>query len=577
MYPYQCRTAAMMLQREAQQTYLLDPRLRKIKDQAGNDFYIDRSVNVCFREPRLYESPRGGICAESMGLGKTLICLALILSTNHLSSQIPVEYSVGSIPVRSTTGSLLDMAASTIGRLGIPWESLLREVESEQGTELNQVRQALNRGRGYYWYTPDQPQGETFKPANEPRKIWLTKATLVVIPPNLIPQWVLEIEKHTTGLKYLVMDDLVAPLPAVENLLTYDIIFFSKERFNKDSKLDHTPLKDLHFKRLITEECDGFANSKSDSTDGMISIDFLHLDARWIVLGTPTQCLYGSDADSSVNDSFPDLSLSPDTYTIQQKLFIEQERMDLEKLGNILKLYLKARPWADAKAQSDQAFWRSLVIEPRYDREIGGDTHLIKSTLKGIMIRHMTEDINEELSLPPLHKKIVYLNGCFQDKLSLNLFSMMIVINAVTSERKGMDYLFHPKSKAALQNLVSNLREASFTWSEFTATMIENSLKTARKFLEKDNLDPRDKNLLEKAIQVGNLALSNSIFTAVSRTHEMAMYIRNYLHRNIRCAWALDWQDRDPTLMGASQLINAKELFISRENNNKLWEYNFNN
>lgn len=575
IYPYQCRTAAMMLQREAQMTYLLDPRLQKIKDQAGNDFYLDRVVNVCHREPRFYENPPGGICAESMGSGKTLICLALILSTKHLSSQIPVKYSVGSTPIRSTTGSLLDMAASAIGRFGFPWEFLLRKIESEQGTEFSQIRQALHRGRGYYWDTVDQPQGNTGKPAKEPRKIWLTNATVVVVHSRLIRQWVLEIEKHTTGLNYLVMDDLAAPLPAVEELLKYDIILLSKDRFNKDAELHHTPLKDLRFKRLITDECHGFGDPKGASTDGVMSVDFLHLDARWIVSGTPTKCPYGGDADSSVNHGFPDLSLSPDTFTNQQKLLIEQERMDLKRLGRILSLYLSARPWAKSTAQNDQASWKSLIIDPRYNRSIGGNANLIKSSLKGIMIRHRTEDINEQLHLPPLHKNIVYLHGCFQNKLSLNLFSMMIVINAVESERKGIDYLFHPKSRGALQILVSNLREASFTWSGFTTAMIEDSLEIARKLLEKVNLNSNDKKLLHKAIQVGNLALSNAIFTMVSRTHEMPMYIRSCLHEDTRYAWALDNHDENPTLMGARQLMYAKEFFELHENNNKLLQRNF--
>ncbi|KAI9646472.1 hypothetical protein NHQ30_004465 [Ciborinia camelliae] len=609
LHPYQSRTAAMMLQRETQPGHLLDPRLQPIKDQAGNIFYCNLSASTCFREPIFYEAPRGGICAENMGLGKTLICLALILSTKDLSSQIPVEHSVGSIPVRETTGSLLDMAASTIGRLGIPWETVLRNMEYELGDEFNQAREALRRGNGYYWYKTDPPLRKTRNPANAgPRKIWLATTTLVIVPANLIQQWVQEIEKHTIGLKYLVMINMKTPLPAAEELSTFDIILFSKQRFEREAKENtraprrtfcsagtesvrneslqnetkpetyRSPLKDLHFKRLITDEGHSFGNAtRSLKTDATSVIDFLHLDARWIISGTPTRGLHGIDLkgpESNENHSIEgqesshpnNVSQSSESYHVRQKLFIEQDREDLEKLGNILSSYLKARPWANTTAESDQASWVSLVIKPRYDNNIHGDSQILKTTLEGMIIRHTTEDVNTELSIPPLYNKVVYLDGCLQDKLCLNIFSMMIAINAVTSEREGLDYLFHPspRSRRALQTLVSNLRQASFTWSGYSTVMIESSLDTAKKFVTKDNIAPEDKKLLVEAIQVGEFALANGIFTAVSRLHEMAMYVHNPLQKEIKRAWALDYHDGNPTLMGASMVLGAKEVFNTR-------------
>lgn len=613
MHPYQCQTAAMMLQREYQPAYLLDPRLRELKDQAGNNFYCDLSANACLREPRFYEAPRGGVCAENMGLGKTLICLALILATKDLRSQIPVEKSVGSTPVRPTTGSLLNMSASTIGRLGIPWEKILGKMESEEGIEFSRMRDALKRGIGYYWYTPDPPRRETRNPRSTTRrKIWLTKATLVVVPANLVQQWIQEIEKHTIGLKCLIMDDMKVPLPAANVLTSYDIILFSKKRFEREAKeevlparqrttscqhsfetpeadncpctsqsdlgqpeetLYRSPLRDLHFKRLINDEGHTFGNAtKNSKSDAIIMIDFLHLDARWIISGTPTHGLHGEYIKIPETNDITTHSVeikdreitkySPDeSFPIQQKLFIEQETKDLEKLGNILTSYLKARPWANKVAEGDQAAWTDLVIRPRYNRQIHGDSQILKSTLESMIIRHTAKDINEQLFLPPLHKKVVYLEGCLQDKLSLNIFSMMIVINAITSEREGVDYLFHPKSRGALQALVSNLRQASFTWSGHTTLMIEKSLDTAKEFIKRNNIAPEDRTLLEEAIFVGECALINGIFTAITHVHEMAMYIQNNLLQEIRAAWALDHHDEIPTLMGATMVLGAKDVF----------------
>ncbi|KAF7957297.1 hypothetical protein EAE96_002884 [Botrytis aclada] len=613
MHPYQCRTAAMMLQRETQPGYIMDPRLRKIHDQYGQSFYCDLSANVCLRAPRLYEAPRGGICAETMGLGKTLICLALILSTKYLRPQMPDEHSIGSIPKRKKTGSLLDMCASATGRQGIPWEMVLGKMESEGELGFSQMHAALHRGIGYYWYESAPPARDTRRQTSPTkRKIWLAKSTLVVVPPNLVYQWIQEIVKHTTGLSYLVMNDMKTPVPAAHELAKYDIILFSRSRFEREASEEtltspqstatcehcfgspeasncsceispesgpaevlryRSPLRDLHFKRLITDEGHGFGNvTKSGQTNAIVMIDFLHIDARWIISGTPTNGLHGKDIEFSRTyelRSHDTKSMVPENAktatekisTDSKGVFIEQETRDLEKLGNILKSYLKARPWANTAMVGDQASWLDLVIKPRFNRQIHGDPGILKSTLESMIIRHTAGDITRQLRLPSLSNKIVYLEGCFQDKLSLNVFSMMITINAVTSEREGVDYFFHPKNRRALLTLFSNLRQASFTWSGYTKVMIENSLQTAERFLSKDDIDPEDKKLLQESIQVGELALENGIFTAVSQLHEMAMYVQNPLQEEIRRAWALDYHDGNPTLMGASMICAAKEAF----------------
>ncbi len=131
-YDYQRRTAGMMLQREAQPAQIMDPRLTKIVDQKGTPWYIDHSSGTCLREPRTYESTRGGICAETMGLGKTLICLTLILATRDLPSAIPPEYSYTSFPVRRKTGSLVEMAASSINPKRYSVEERLCQLEASR-------------------------------------------------------------------------------------------------------------------------------------------------------------------------------------------------------------------------------------------------------------------------------------------------------------------------------------------------------------------------------------------------------------------------------------------------------------
>lgn len=98
LYPYQKRSAAVMIQREVQPAHMLDPRLERIQGPMDNTYYFDKETGILLRDKRTYEEARGGILAESMGWGKTLICLAVILATKGV--RLALSY-VSVNPVRS--------------------------------------------------------------------------------------------------------------------------------------------------------------------------------------------------------------------------------------------------------------------------------------------------------------------------------------------------------------------------------------------------------------------------------------------------------------------------------------------
>lgn len=637
LYMYQRRSAALMLQREAEVSQFLDPRLRELRDQNGTCFYSDPEAGTCLREPRYYDSDKGGILAENMGLGKTLISLALILATKGMAPRIPIEYSVGTTPVRHTTGSLLDMAAGVVSRTGTPWMYSFNR-DNTQEYEFSNCAEAIRRNRGFYFLPTKGRRRESRVVVPSDRKIWLTDATIVVVPANLVKQWVQEIHKHTKGLKILVMSNSKDQLPSPEELAEYDIILFSRQRFDKEAqdgsdsngrrtstpKVCHcpyigssrvrnctclkeqdiyrSPLKDLHFKRLITDEGHVFGNaSKSSITDASTVVRFLQVTSRWIVSGTPTEGLYGteipvvsaenasisaspileSNSDWRIPDSGKGIS-KPVSNTqafdtnIQrsaehEKDVYKQERKDLEKLGNIATMYLKVRPWANTAEDNDVAQWSHYVMQPRHGSKSRGNIHCLRSTLEDMIIRNRPGDVENDVVLPPLYQSIVTLDGSMQDKMSLNMFSMMIVSNAVTSERKDADYLFHPRQRAALDLLVKNLRQASFHWSGFSLEDIKITTDIAKEFFEKEKvpISPEDKVLLEEAIQVGEIVLSNTIKQATSLWHEMPMYIQNEWPEEARAAWALDGDARNPTLMGAT-MVHSCQKFVESQ----LWKEN---
>ncbi|KAH7419761.1 hypothetical protein BKA64DRAFT_651563 [Cadophora sp. MPI-SDFR-AT-0126] len=628
MYKYQRRSAALMLQRESNPAQLLDPRLRQIVDQRGMTWYCDIDSGSCFREARTYEAARGGICAETMGLGKTLICLGLIMATRDATSQIPAEYLAGTFPVRKKTASMMNMAAAALGRLGVPWKRQLAALESQEGYRFDRCRDALGNNTGFYMLPSPSPRRQSRNPTVvAPRKILLTSATIVVAPANLIQQWQHEIKKHTTGLKVLVIKAMSDVLPPANALVDYDIILFSKQRFDKEAayevddndhssstsrqeflnggqpgrtatvkKVYHSPLKDLHFKRLIVDEGHTFGNSSSSSrTEASAVVDFLQVSARWIVSGTPTKGLYGAevgigssqttsreDTPSSSNTpsgsenislravstllNIPKSERSSQTSSKELSMYHKQERKDIEKLGNIASSYLKARPWANRPEDNDYASWSHLIMQPRHGSKSRGNLDCLRATLEGMIIRHQQCDVELEVALPPLHQNLVFLEGSMQNKLSLNTFSMMIVGNAVTSERKDADYFFHPRQRKNLQQLVSNLRQASFFWSGFEIEHITNTIENAKDFLRdrKVPITPEDEALLLEAIKQGEHVLTNNISKVISEYHEMPMHIENELPDDIRIAWSLLHEPGNPTLMGAT-MVHAAQKFVETQ------------
>ena len=60
LYPYQRRSAAAMVQREAQPAQMLDPRLQAFRTPTGVEYYYDREDGCIFRDKIMYSEACGG-------------------------------------------------------------------------------------------------------------------------------------------------------------------------------------------------------------------------------------------------------------------------------------------------------------------------------------------------------------------------------------------------------------------------------------------------------------------------------------------------------------------------------------
>jgi len=345
LYPYQARSAALMVQRETAPELLLDPRLEPRVAPDGQTYYYGPRDATFFKQPRLYESTKGGILAETMGLGKTLICLAVILATRHHLPQIPPQYQEQQKP-RPVVGSLIDMAIAAANQRTIPLKAGLIHYQMQRGEEMGMCMKELG-ARPAEYLVHVIPNRNTRKPTlTPPRRLRLSSGTVVVVPQNLIHQWRSEIQKHTTegtnALRVKVVDNAKINVPPLDELVEYDIVLFSRTRFEKEVRdgsdiqgrreaagvktactcpyiratrtrdctcfrtdgIYSSPLKHVHWLRLIIDEGHEFSSSSSNAV--VVADKLVTADRRWVVSGTPARDrLFGVEVDLLVNETAP--------------------------------------------------------------------------------------------------------------------------------------------------------------------------------------------------------------------------------------------------------------------------------
>ncbi|KAK2045043.1 hypothetical protein LZ31DRAFT_541442 [Colletotrichum somersetense] len=575
LYDYQRRSAAVMIQRESQPGRVLDPRLVKGTDQVGGTFYYDLSAGVLLKEPRFYEGVRGGILAEQMGSGKTLICLAVILASRHSATRTPDLHQGSDIRVRTRIGSLADMAASAATRKSAAWKSYFNIYEPKEMV-YSKCIDAIKRNPGFY-HVPARPPRRTSRHSSlvKPimRKIWHSHASLVIVPNNLVRQWVQEIEKHTVspnspaGLKVLQLTSHNEKIPDPRALSTYDIVLVTNSRLDRiwrETMMLSCPLSEVHFKRCIVDEGHKLGHAKiANKSNVLLAIDAMSFSARWIVTGTPATGLFGVD-----DQHFANVTADTPQTANRAAALAEAEKGDLEKIGAIASLYLNARPWSNSvhETADTPADWAVYVMQPQHSSRSTGRKGVLRATLNSLLIRHRLSQLNT--LLPSVNEKVVVLDGSYQDKLSLNIFSMMIIFNAVQSQRVDRDYFFDPHQRKALLQLLHNLKQASFFGgSFFTKNEIKKSLETAQIFLEEKKvpISEEDEVSLKQAMEVAQTAIDNQLKEYSNKFNEVPIFIQDFLPNDVGSAWSLDDKKTNPTCTDAGMVLAVQKLIASSQ------------
>lgn len=253
LYSFQRATVAQMLEREASDGPQIDPtfiQLYSIEEGYGHSsLWIQPStMEVCMEPPCYMSKESGGILAEEMGAGKTVILLALIMVTrdqiarpnegengNLILTSFSMRHSQSehhrqlrqqhSISEPDEMPSLVEEILHYVAcRPGCITDAPYRIREAFYSSSLAQVPSRLPP---FYFDHGSYSRGlrKAQKNIVPPIRLYLSRATLVVVPASLYEQWKGEIYKFCRdgALKVLFAKDINYQLPRAADLANYDV------------------------------------------------------------------------------------------------------------------------------------------------------------------------------------------------------------------------------------------------------------------------------------------------------------------------------------------------------------------
>ncbi|AOA61157.1 Putative DNA-dependent ATPase [Komagataella phaffii CBS 7435] len=542
LYKYQRRSIVRMLEKELYPSSSLSPNLVVVPDlYKTNSFYLHVTELTFQRDKSTLSLPRSGILAENMGLGKTCLCLVLIYITKYQLPTIPKEFRYQSQQTEKVI-SLQELCVNMLSQESLSWKQFRSELPAS-------CIKALRSHPPSFQYTTSS--NETRKSARLKvkdtitisKQLYLSAATLVIVPDNLYRQWITEIDKHFSPNAFELLgfpQGSDPEFPPLEKLLDVDIILIASSIFARENDSSDSVLRCIYWKRLIVDE--GHSMSSKISRPSELARS-LYVERKWVISGTPTRGLTRLHVNKEE----------------VQKPFNAKD--DLLKLGFLITKFLNVPLWSN-----DPKAWNQQVVRPFISKCFNSELQLFQ-ILNSLMVRHSVTEVEDQVDLPPLVHDVVLIEPGYYNRISVNLFTSLLATNAVTSERTDRDYMFHPSNGAELRRLITNLQRATFYWTGFSVEDIRALMSICQKSLKKKNDDgtayysPRDRDLLQNSLRTAKLALSNKRWRTASAIHEMNYYVSNVIHQ-FASNLSLDTYRNGLTTYGAPQLYQLQKAFF---------------
>lgn len=286
LYNYQRETVAAMLLREQADTSIPDPLYIPVTGIDGVPFYLQPSTMELFRERPMVSRSRGGILCEELGklprcickssnsrspgTGKTVMVLALVLSTiDQLPEPDQTIYTPAIMtPVafrhfrnaenrtarerahwKSSTGAFPTLVETLHHLLQVNPDRTHTRLRNTLAESNPSLLQSIERNAPYYLHYNDEVErvrsSRGGRRVASPRVVYLTSATLIVVPSTLVLQWISEMHKHVTSeIRVLVIrrdDEIPSALDLATQYDVRSIARFGGSYLTSSSDCPHKP------------------------------------------------------------------------------------------------------------------------------------------------------------------------------------------------------------------------------------------------------------------------------------------------------------------------------------------------
>ncbi|KAF5184197.1 F-box protein [Thalictrum thalictroides] len=250
-------------------------------------------------------------------------------------------------------------------------------------------------------------------------RLYLSRATLIVVPANLIDHWKTQIFKHVKPgqLRVYVWNDHRKP-SAHTLAWDYDIVITTFSRLSAEwGPRKRSPLMQVHFLRVMLDEGHTLGSSLSLTNKLQMAIS-LTASNRWLLTGTPT----------------------PNTPNSQ-----------ISHLQPLFKFLHE-----EAYGQNQKS-WEAGILRP-FEAEMEEGRSRLLQLLQRCMISARKEDLK---TIPPCIKKVVFLDFTEEHARSYNELAVTVrrnILMADWNDPSHVESILNPKQWKFRSNLIRNVR-----------------------------------------------------------------------------------------------------------------------
>ncbi|KAJ8423789.1 hypothetical protein Cgig2_023111 [Carnegiea gigantea] len=282
-------------------------------------------------------------------------------------------------------------------------------------------------------------------------RMYLSRATLIVVPSNLVDHWMTQIQKHVRleQLRVCVWTD--HKKPAAHNLAwDYDVVITTFSRLSAEwNPRKRSPLTQVHWLRIMLDEGHTLGSSVNLTNKMQMAVS-LSASNRWILTGTPTPNTPNSQA----------AHLQPLLRFLRDEAYGENHKN-----------------------------WEAGILKP-FEAEMEEGRSRLLQLLKRCMISARKSDLR---CIPPCIKKVTYIDFTEAHAKTYNELVVTVrrnILMADWNDPSHVESLLNPKQWKFRSATIRNVRLSCCVAGHIKVTDAGQDIQETMDVLVENGLDP---------------------------------------------------------------------------------------